>query len=337
MKYLLLLCASVLLLACSSQADREAAQISGEIMGTRYAVTVVQSPASQLDIAALSRGIQEQLAHIDALMSTYKPDSEVSRLSALPASQSMRLHPDTYKVLALAQGVFQQSGGAFDPTVGPLVDLWGFGSAGEHLVSPPSDSEIRKAKALTGFHSLLLEKDGKVGKEQFVRIDLSAIAKGYAVDAVAEYLRAQGIDNYLVEVGGEITTAGQSARLSKWVLGIEQPDFTGRRAYTTVQLSGEAMATSGDYRNYFEFEGQRYSHTIDPRSGTPAMHRLASVSVIHEACALADAWSTALMVLGEEQGLALAEKLGLKAYFIYREENRLEAVYTTHFEPYLKQ
>lgn len=337
MKYLLLLCASVLLLACSSQADREAAQISGEIMGTRYAVTVVQSPDSQLDIPALSRGIQEQLAHIDALMSTYKPDSEVSRLSALPASQSMRLHPDTYKVLTLAQGVFQHSGGAFDPTVGPLVDLWGFGSVGEHLVSPPNDEEIRDAKALTGFQYLVFEENERVDKKHSVRVDLSAIAKGYAVDSVAEFLRAQGVDNYLVEVGGEIATFGRNARLSKWVLGIEQPDFTGRRAYTTVQLSGEAMATSGDYRNYFEFEGKRYAHTIDPRSGAPAMHRLASVSVIHEACALADAWSTALMVLGEKQGLALAEKLGLKAYFIYRQDNRLETVYTTHFEPYLTQ
>lgn len=337
LKYVSVLCACLLLLACSEQPEISVVEISGPIMGTHYSVKLAEPHALPKErLQGLSEGIKQRLASVDSLMSTYKVDSEVSRLSALAVEEAFRVHPDTFRVLTIANQVYRDSGGAFDPSVGPLVDLWGFGSRNKQIKQPPEEGALLNALQATGFQYLTLLPDtSEVRKLHPIEIDLSAIAKGYAVDQVAGYLRDQGVENFLVEVGGEIATSGLNARNTKWVLGIERPDFMGRSAYTSVHLSGEAMATSGDYRNYFESEGRRYSHTIDPRTGRPVQHRLASVSVIHSSCAFADAWATALLVLGEEQGPKLAESLGLKAFFIERSGTGFRTIQTKNFDQYL--
>jgi thiamine biosynthesis lipoprotein len=221
-------------------------------------------------------------------------------------------------VLAAARGVSEASGGAFDVSVAPLVDAWGFGVEKRREVPPPSVLAARRASVdYRGFR--LDARAGTVTKAAAgVQADLGGIAKGFAVDLAARALDAQGIGHYMVEAGGEVRTRGVNADGQPWRIGVEQPDAMPQRARLVLPLSGRAMATSGDYRNYFEIDGRRYSHEIDPRTGAPIDHRLCSVTVVAEDCMRADALATALLVLGPDRGVRMAESLGLAAYFIER-------------------
>lgn len=301
-------------------------ELRGEIMGTTYSVKA-HSVASQDELRAL---VQTELEAVDASMSTYKPDSELSQLNAAPAAVGNRVSEPLMEVLNLAAQVHEASGGAFDPTVGPLVDAWGFGPM--DVEAMPTDEDIAALKAHMGYDKLELSKvatktDGEL------RVDLSAIAKGYAVDRVAETLDEFGVANYMVEVGGEVRARGQGPQ-GTWRIGIERPNYdpAKREIQQVVPLADMAMATSGDYRNYQEHAGQRVSHTIDPRTGRPVTHDLASVTVLHASCAMADAWATALSVLGPREGPEVAKKHDLAAYFVTRRAAGLHAVATPAFE-----
>ncbi|MFT6345323.1 MAG: thiamine biosynthesis lipoprotein [Paraglaciecola sp.] len=327
--FIFLLC----LASCSSDAPNEYL-IQGESMGTTYNVKIVFNHSKSSDELELYRGeIKKALHQVDVLMSTYRADSEVSILNNTPEGQSIPLSAQTYEVLSAAYNISRLTDGSFDMTVGPLVNLWGFGPKYEQD-KVPSSEEVLSVKSNVNWRAIKL-KDGQVKKSQNVSVDLSAIAKGYAVDQVALSLKYLKVDNFLIEVGGEISVFGLNSRNEPWVLGIEQPNIFGREAYTTISLDNNSLATSGDYRNYFEKDGKRYSHTIDPTTGYPVSHRLASVSVIAGSCMESDALATALMVMGEERGYQFALKEGINAYFIYRENEGFKTKYTPGFKLYL--
>ena len=325
--YVLALFCLLGLTGCDSRP--EIIKISGSKMGTTYHITVVADQPAPRDLA---ERIDAALDVVDLSMSTYKAESEISKFNALPIDTSQQISADFAHVLRVSETVWQQSNGAFDPTVGPLVDLWGFGpQRGDDVV--PSDDQIVEALASTGFQYMQLS-ESQISKTSPVRLDLSAVAKGYAVDLIADLLEMLALPDYLVEVGGEMRLGGSNSQGKPWRIAVEQPSVIPQ-VQRIIELGDVAMATSGDYRNYFEVDGVRYSHTIDPRTGRPITHSLASVTVLAPTCAEADAWATALSVMGEEQGLAVAEQLNLPVYMLVKSENGFKAVSSLAFDPYL--
>ncbi len=298
-------------------ANRVETALRGATMGTTWLVKVVSDDPP--DQAALQAAIQGALDGVVAAMSTYEPTSELSRLNQHRGAEPVAVSAPLAAVLAVALDVGRASGGAFDVTVGPLVNAWGFGPKGR---GTPPDAATQAALAeRVGPHTLRFDPAArtlaKTHPETYV--DLSAIAKGYGVDQVAAAVEAAGFTDYLVEVGGELRVRGKNARAGLWRLGVERPTSDGARAVqAVVPLAQGAMATSGDYRNYYEADGRRVSHTIDPRTGAPITHRLASVSVVMADCTHADAWATALNVLGPDAGFDTATREGLAAYFLVR-------------------
>jgi FAD:protein FMN transferase len=328
---------SLLLSACSASDNAgETIKITGKTMGTSYNISLnLVSNISADRLQELRHAIDDRLSEIDQLMSTYSDDSEISRFNRSSVGSQTPVSNDTRFVLQTSVELNSLTQGAFDITVGPLVDLWGFGgqSIGDRL--RPSGEAIDVALSQVGMSKVLLKSE-EIVKLSPVNVDLSAIAKGYAVDEIARSLDGFDLDNYLVEIGGEVRAKGVNKRNTLWVLGIESPDKRGRNVYTTVQLDQQSLATSGDYRNYFEQDGQRFSHTIDPVTGKPVTHNLASVSVITDSCMMADALATALMVMGEDKGYDFAKKHDIGALFIYRSDKGFVTKRTKSFEVFLK-
>ena len=287
-------------------------------MGTTYTVKVVAPELSEKDRLATRDAIRAALDGVDQSMSTYKPGSELSRFNGYGGGRPFRLSAATIHVLLLAREVSAATGGAFDVTVGPLVNAWGFGPV--KRAEPPTEAELEAARGRVGYRKLAIDAQAlTVTKEdRDMYVDLSAIAKGFGVDQVAAALDARGLANYMIEVGGEVRVKGRNGAGTPWQVGVERPDSGEQRARIVVPMSNLSMATSGDYRNYFEKDGRRYSHEIDPATGYPIRHSLASVTVVASECALADAYATGLLVLGPERGYALAADRGIAAYFIER-------------------
>jgi len=309
-------------------------QLAGDTMGTTWHVSYVAGE-SEPDSQRLEQGIEEQLERVNASMSTYRPDSEISRFNALDTHTWFAASPDFFRVLTTALAVGSQSEVAYDVTVAPLVDLWGFGPGGA-IDEPPSDQQIAQVKKRVGQGNLRIDDEhSRVMKLSDLTLDFSSVAKGFAVDQVAQWLTAQGVTRYLVEVGGEMRLSGLSGRGDLWRIAIEQPDSSGRSVAVTAALTDVGVATSGDYRNYFEVNGRRYSHSIDPRTGYPVAHDLVSVTVVHPSCMIADAWATALTVLGPERALAVAQAQGLAVYFIRRIGDSFVPSHTPQFAGYL--
>ena len=270
-----------------------------------------------LDPAALQVAVQRRLDWIEGRMSHYRPDSELSRFNGARTTAPQPMSGETLDVIAEALAVSRASGGAFDVTVGPLVDAWGFGPSGRARAAP---DEAALVILRTRVGSELLEIDrgaSTLGKRRAeVVIDLSALAKGYAVDALASLLADLGVRDYLVEIGGELRAAGTNEQGTPWRVAVERPGAGAPAPQRVVPLTDAAVATSGDYRNFYDLDGVRVSHAIDPRTGRPVTHGLRSVTVIAERCILADARSTALAVLGPEDGYALAIEQGWAAFFV---------------------
>jgi len=300
-----MLMAALLLTGCFSDKSQQVSLFSGRALGTSYNVRFVGA-ASQ--VSSLQKGTDRVLNAINQSMSTYLPRSELSQLNENIGSDWIPISDDLSNVIQVSQYVSQLSNGAFDITVGPLVDLWGFGPQGRREIVPDS-KQLEAVFSQIGYESLLLSEDKtRIKKLAPRQLDLSAVAKGYAVDKIAEYLDLKGVDNYLVEVGGEMRLKGFKPNGDVWKIAIETPAAGARGVYKVIPITNVAIATSGDYRNYFEQEGVRYSHTLDPDTGYPITHNLASVTVIADSCATADAWATALNVLGVQPALELAEK-----------------------------
>ena len=326
------LASASLLAACGERRSLHAApavEFRGPAMGSAYTLKIAGT--TPVAPAAAHEAVHDALQSIERLMSTYLADSELSRLNRAPAGTPFALSADTFAVLALADEIARDTEGAFDVTVAPLVDAWGFGPSRDRRVV--AEDERRALLARVGPGRLLLNTDRRtaVKARADVAADLSAIAKGYGVDHAARALDALGVTNYMVEAGGEVRTRGRNADGAPWQIAIEAPDAMPQRPWFVVPLSDRSLATSGDYRIYFEQDGRRYCHEIDPVAGRPIDHGLASVSVIAADCARADALATALMVMGETRGAAFAAERGIAAYFIVRDGPRLRARATPAF------
>ncbi len=327
--------AVILALLCACSEAPGPVRLSGETMGTSWHVTVIAIPDSPA-VATLQQGIETVLEAVNQSMSTYRDDSEISRFNALPVDEWFAVSPDFYTVLSTAMAISWQSNGAYDVTVAPLVDLWGFGPAGT-VSEPPSDDAVTEVLERVGQDHLRLDGESqRLLKRSPVSLDFSSIAKGFAVDRVAQWLSEQGLQDYLVEVGGEMRLAGRSPRGDTWRIAIERPDSADRAAEEAIRVSEVGVATSGDYRNFFEIDGKRYSHSIDPRRGYPVAHDLVSVTVVHPSAMVADGWATALVVLGYEDAMAVAQAQGLAVYFIRRQGEAFHASHTPAFSQYLE-
>jgi FAD:protein FMN transferase len=313
-------------------------------MGTTWSVTLGERPAAA-DLARLEATVSRVLDEVDASLSTWNPASEISAFNRHAAGDWVPLSGDLHTVLAGARTVSAQSGGAFDVTVAPLVALWGFGP-GESAPSTPRREQIDSALARVGFDKLELRQHpgrAKIGSEPIftgsarklvagLELDVNAIAPGYAVDRISDELTTLGYADHIVEIGGEVRCRGRGPRGRRWRIAIEKPQQGVRAVQAIVALDDLGISTSGDYRDFRVVDGHRIPHTIDPRSGTPVAHGLASVSVVHGSVMLADAYATALMVMGPQAGHAFAERLGLPALFVERSSDGFVGRATSHFE-----
>ncbi|PAU77340.1 FAD:protein FMN transferase [Halomonas salipaludis] len=294
-------------------------RLEGNIFGSFYQVTIAD-PLTRSQAEALEEGFVAELDDVDAAMSIYRDDSELMDLNRTPVDEWLALSNALFEVLAVSQSVAGKSDGSFDVTVGGLVNLWSFGSEARPQ-EVPSPDVLAERLAEVGHDKLELDaSETRARRTGDVFIDLGGVAKGYGTDRVAAYLDAQGIEHYLVNLGGDLIVKGyRDEEQNPWRIGVEVPDGSRQVAHHTLPLHDISVATSGDYRNYFEAQGQRYSHTIDPRSGMPIEHALASATVLHPSNAWADAWATALMTLGPDDGLRLAEQHDLMVLLLVRE------------------
>lgn len=295
-------------------------EFTGATMGTTWSVKVSEVDLGTEARAAIADAISARLDVVNAQMSNWDPQSEISRFNAHASTDPFPVSPPVIEVLTLSREVSRRSEGAFDVTVAPLVAAWGFGPV-DRPPEAPAPERLADLLEQVGWRGIEVAATSNTLRKRDPRLtaDLSAVAKGHGVDAIAEAVAALGHGSFLAEIGGELRAAGLKASVEPWRVAIEAPDTEVRTIWEAIELRDAAMATSGDYRNYYERDGQRISHTIDPRTGRPIEHALASVSVVAETAARADAWATALNVLGPEGGPALAEREGLAAYFIVRD------------------
>ncbi|WP_229145714.1 FAD:protein FMN transferase [Alcanivorax sp. 1008] len=329
LRALFALCLMALLLSACRQ-PQQIHLLSGSTMGTTWSVKVVDLPENTT-VPQLRADIELLLESINRQMSTYQPESDISRFNRAAAGTWQVLPVDFWRVASYSLKLAQETGGAFDPTVGPLVNLWGFGPDPKRD-HPPEADKLAAVQARVGWAKVAMRaEDQALYQPGGVYFDLSAVAKGYAVDKVADLLLGMGIDNMLVEIGGELRGHGRKPGGELWQVGVEKPLPGVREVAHVVALRDLAIATSGDYRNYFE-EGERhYSHILDPRTGYPAEHRVVSVSVLHERCADADALATALTVMGAEEGMIWAEDRKLAVLFMVKADQGVEQKMTTAF------
>jgi len=290
-------------------------------MGTRFSVKVFDPPDLDEDLPLL---VDLLLRRINDQMSTYLKGSEISRFNASDSTDWFPVSHELATVVAFSQEVSGKTEGAFDVTVGPLVNAWSFGPDPTQREVPDPET-LKKLAESVGYEKLLVRTDPPALKKSVpgLRIDLSAVAKGYAVDRVVQLLNQQGAEDVFVEIGGEVSTSGNKAG-QWWKVGIQMPDAASDSILMAHALNvgaggDQSMATSGDYRNYFEVEGVRYSHTLDPRTGRPIDHPLASVTVVTGTCMAADAWATALNVLGPDRALETAARHGLDVLLVARD------------------
>jgi len=328
--------AALTILACDGSSRLPEYELAGATMGTTFNIKVV-APPDDGAMEALRQQIRDKLDSVEMLTSTYIKESELSLFNANPSTDWIDVSADLCNVIEQALTLSRETDGAFDITVGPLVNLWGFGAEG-FANQPPTTDEIQLALSRVGYQRLRTRCDVPALRKQRsdLYVDLSGWAKGYAVDQLASLLDETAFTDYLVEIGGELRAQGLNADRHKWAIAIEKPDTAGRDIQLVLRLTGTGVATSGDYRNYFEYEGVRYSHTIDSQSGWPVSHSLAAVTVINESAATADALATALLVLGPERGLSMADKLGVAGYFLLRGPAGIEARTTPSFDQMYK-
>ena len=322
-------------LSCSNKEDYDLILISGTTMGTTYSVKYLNN--SSKNVEEVKSNISAILETVNSQMSTYLPDSELSRFNSLKDTSWFSVSDDLAFVLQESLDICRLTNGTLDITVGPLVNLWGFGPENKPTVIPP-DSEIEKALEVVGWENISVTLDPPAVKKKLSGIycDLSSTAKGFGVDKVSDYLVSLGINSYLVEIGGELRAEGKKSIDKEWRVGISKPD-NNSSLQEVITLNNNAMATSGDYWNYFEENNVRYSHTIDPKTGRPIKHKLASITVFAETCLLADGLATAIDVMGDEEGYQFALEKKLPAYFIIRNKDEFVVNYNYYFQDFIVQ
>ena len=308
--------------------------INGLTMGTTYSIKIKTADAV-VNQEKIRADIEKILLEINQKMSTYIVDSELSVINFSNSLDSNLISDDLFKVISHANTISKTTNGAFDITVGPLVNLWGFGpNKSENKI--PSNEEIELIKKNIGYKKIYLNKETTSIKKLHpdLYVDLSGIAKGFAVDKIALYLNSYNLENYLVEIGGELIAKGTNEDNEVWQIGIENPN---NNLAKIIGLKDIAMATSGDYRNYFEKNGVRYSHTINPNTGKPIKHKLASVTVLDKTAMNADALATAFMVLGPAKTIELANELKIGVYLIIKNDENFYEEYNEYFEPFISK
>ncbi|TOY91615.1 FAD:protein FMN transferase [Vibrio fluvialis] len=326
--------AFLLLLAGCKQPPQQV-HLSGPTMGTSYNIKYLQQdglPSSD----ELHKEIDRLLEEVNDQMSTYRKDSELSRFNQYQGTEPFEVSNQTATVVKEAIRLNGLTEGALDVTVGPLVNLWGFGPEARPEVVP-TDAELAERKANTGIHHLSVEGN-KLSKDlPHLYVDLSTIAKGWGVDVVANYIESQGIHNYMVEVGGEIRLKGLNRDGVPWRIAVEKPTVDERSIQEIIEPGDMAIATSGDYRNYFERDGVRYSHIINPQTGRPIHNRVVSVTVLDKSCMTADGLATGLMVLGDEKGIEIAEQNHIPVFMIVKTDDGFKEIASNAFKPYLNR
>ncbi len=334
--FIFLLCVLLFAGCENNKVESQQLLLQGQTMGTSYTVKINETVVLPL-ADSVKLEVENILADVNASMSTYLPDSELSEINRSDANEWIPISPQLYEVLHASLRISKQTGGRFDITVGPLVNLWGFGPA-DDAPEIPADDEIQRILEFTGMDKIKLrESPAAVWKnDKKVYIDLSAIAKGYAVDKLGKYLLARGFNNFLVEIGGEILARGHNETNQHWMIGIERPSRHDRKVQRAIELVDIAMATSGDYRNYREINGKYYSHSIDPHSGWPVQHKLASVTVLHPSATDADALATGFLVMGKKKAMEIALQEQLPVLFIERDGDEFIESYTTAMSRYLQ-
>ena len=308
----------------------EKVQFSGETMGTYYNITYLHPEGSNY-----KDGIDSLLIEWNNSLSTYIPQSEISKFNR--SNSFTFVSPYFYPALARSKEIFEATGGAFDPTVMPLVNAWGFGPEENEM---PDSTKIEELKMLVDFNKIVFDSHEVKKMTPGMSLDFSAIAKGYGVDVLGEFLSQKGIKNYLIDIGGEILCKGINDRGTLWTTGIEDPDnnMFDRKLKAIIELSGKGIATSGNYRNFYEKDGKKYAHTISPFTGYPVEHSLLSATVIADDCMTADAYATAFMVIGVEAAKPIIkDHPELDVYFIFSDNNgKIQTFMTDGFRSFLK-
>ncbi|TDF38179.1 FAD:protein FMN transferase [Alteromonadaceae bacterium M269] len=330
--WVLVLLTTVIAACTPKQESSAVVHLTGATMGTHYNVKYV--PSGKITPEKLQLEIDELLVHINKLMSTYDPNSELSQFNQWKSSDPFPLSPETLTVMHEAIRLGVLSDNVLDVTVGPLVNLWGFGPKARP-VKIPTDKLIEMTRERIGLDKLLLSDAAASKLNPDLYVDLSTIAKGYGVDEIAVLLEKHQITNYLAEIGGEMRVSGSKEDDQAWRIAIEKPVTTERAVQRILTIGNNAIATSGDYRNFYEENGVRYSHLINPNTGYPIQHSLVAVSVVHPSCMVADGLATAINVMGVEAGMAFAKKHNIAALLISRENGEFKEYTTAEFEPYL--
>jgi thiamine biosynthesis lipoprotein len=326
---------ALLITACSKNNNSDQfIELSGLTMGTVYNV-VYSDPDKLIDESVIAQKITHRLHEIESRFSTYIIDSEISRINTSTTIDWINISKEFLYLVMLSMQAFDMTAGGYDITTGNPVDLWGFGP--EPRQALPSTEDIKQAKSTMGMQHVSIRHSPPSLKINIpdIRLDMSGIVKGYASTEIAKLLVESGVDDFMVEIGGEITAKGRNDQAIPWRIGIELPESPERNAIDIVVLDSMSMATSGSYRNYFDSKNIRYSHIIDPNTAKPIDHRLVSVTVIHKSAALADAIVTGFMALGLEKALSIAEKNGIAAYFIISSRGTYRTHKSTYFNEYL--
>ncbi len=331
--------ATLFLLLTPCVAQGQTIEIRGTTMGPiPFLVAVASDDHEPEKLEILKNQVNDSLQRVNELMSTYIEDSDISKFNKSNSTDWISVDAETVSVVAKSLEISELTEGAFDPTVGPAVNAWNFGPGKTRNPSPPTADEIAALSSHIGYEKIETRKDPPAIRKSDIntQLDLSAIAKGYAVDRVAQTLAALGYENYMVEVGGEVYANGERSSGGPWNIAVEKPDNSNPlvrsedNAHRVIKLSGQAIATSGDYRNFFEFEGKRYSHTIDPNTCEPVRHELAIASVVAKDCMTADAMATAVMVMGQKEGAAVCKRLGYPLLTVLRSASE-ESGFTTDY------
>lgn len=322
-----------LLGGCARTPDELA--ISGPAQGTTYSIKVASAP-NDVDAHALKVATDQVLDRIDLSMSTYRDDSEISRFNASTSTDWFEVSNDLATVVDYALQVSRASDGMFDITVGPLVAAWGFGPAGEPI-DLPDEAKLAELRTQVGYQKLeaRLSPPALRKSDARVRVDLNGIAPGYAVDLIAERFQSMHLSHFMIDLGGEVRAQGRNARGEPWRIAVERPIDAEPEPYAIVSLDNASVTTSGEYRHYYDRDGHRYSHTIDPRTGRPVEHTLASVVIIGPTTVYVDAWAKVFNVLGTEAGRKLAIERAMPVMFIEAQGTELHSVTTPQFDPYV--
>ena len=321
--YAILIICFLLNFSCSQEKNYNA-QIKGNTMGTYYSIEVIDVPI-ELEIKNIEIEIKNTLKKANKILSNWDKDSEISIINKTNKTTAIKISDELNEVFKTAKEINAKSNGFFDLTLDPIIELWGFGYKNKQMQIIPKDNQIKNILSLIGQKSFLemnFDNNELIKKNKDIKINLSSIGKGYGIDLIGKKLDQLGINNYIINIGGDILTKGYNSKKENWVIGIENPNLKEKLIKEIVNLTNKGLATSGDYKNFFTNDGKRYSHIINPKTGKPIMHSTKSVTVIHENSMKADGWATAFLALGSLEGLKIADKEKIAVLFIDEIDNK---------------